>query len=63
MPSYLVDLLLQFGPQALHIENLVVTEFSSDPGFPRPYAVLVGRDVISRGVFTMDFTGRFTFSL
>ena len=38
----------------------MVTEFTSSS---TAYDMLVGRDIICRGVFTMDFSGRFSFSV
>ena len=58
--AYHVDLMLSFGSQSGVIENLDVCEF--DPG-QAPFQVLIGRDVLCRGVLTMDFSGRFTFSI
>lgn len=52
--------MLMVGNQALHIQNLEVPEFS--PG-PSAYQVLIGRDIICQGVLTVDFSGRFTFSV
>ena len=58
--SYTVDFVLRFGPQSMVVNNFEVLEFDSG-NFP--YQVLLGRDVLCRGVFTMDFAGRFTFSI
>lgn len=58
--TYYVDLFLSVGPQSLGVTNLEVCEF--DPG-RAPFQVLIGRDIICRGVLTMDFSGRFTFSI
>ena len=58
--TYFVDLILSFGAQSLVVGNLSVCEF--DPG-QAPFQVLIGRDIICRGVLTMDFAGRFTFSI
>ena len=58
--TYFVDLILSFGAQSLIVGNLNVCEF--DPG-QAPFQVLIGRDIICRGVLTMDFGGRFTFSI
>ena len=58
--TYYVDLFLRFGSQSLGVANLEVCEF--DPG-GAPFQVLIGRDIICQGVLTMDFSGRFTFSI
>ena len=57
---HFVDLVLGFGSQSIVIGNLEV--FEIDP-VNAPFDVLVGRDILCRGVFTMDFAGRFTFSI
>ena len=58
--QYLVDLLLQFGTQHIGITDHRAASFGS--GSPH-YDVLIGRDILCKGVFTMDFAGRFTFSV
>ena len=58
--SYHVDLMLSFGPQSVVAPSLDVCEF--DPG-SASFQVLIGRDILCRGVLTMDFDGHFTFSL
>ena len=58
--SYHVDLMLSFGPQSIVVSDLDVCEI--DPG-SAPFQVLIGRDILCRGVLTMDFDGHFTFSL
>ena len=58
--AYHVDLILGFGAQSIAVANLNVCEF--DPG-RAPFQVLIGRDIICQGVLTMDFAGRFTFSM
>ncbi len=58
--AYHVDLMLSFGPQSIAVPSLHVCEF--DPG-QAPFQVLIGRDIICQGVLTMDFAGRFTFSI
>ena len=52
--------MLSFGSQSIVVGNLEVCEF--DPG-QAPFQVLIGRDIICQGVLTMDFSGRFTFSI
>ena len=58
--SYAVDLMLGFGAHSAVIENLEVCEL--DLGQAR-FDMLIGRDVLCQGVLTMDFAGRFTFSI
>ena len=58
--TYYVDFILSFGPQSLVVAGMEVCEF--DPG-KGSFQVLIGRDVICQGVLTMDFSGRFTFSI
>ena len=58
--AYHVDLMPSFGAQSIAVANLNVCEF--DPG-RAPFQVLIGRDIICQGVLTMDFAGRFTFSI
>lgn len=58
---YLIDLLLRFGEAIQKLENLQVLEFSIDSR--SPFQMLLGRDVLCRGIFNMSFDGHFTFSL
>ena len=58
--SYAVDLMLGFGAHSAVIENLEVCEL--DLGQAR-FNMPIGRDVLCRGVLTMDFAKRFTFSI
>ena len=58
--SYAVDLMPGFGAHSAVIENLEVCAL--DPGQAR-FDMLIGRDVLRQGVLTMDFAGRFTFSI
>ena len=60
MNQYMIDLLLQFGQNSIAITEHMVTEFTSNS---TAYDMLVGRDIICQGVFTMDFSGRFSFSV
>ncbi len=60
MNQYMIDLLLQFGPKSLLIQSHTVTEFTRQSPV---YDMLIGRDITCRGVFTMDFSGRFSFSI
>ena len=60
MNQYMIDLLLQFGQNSLLITDHTVTEFAAQSSV---YDMLIGRDIICRGVLTMDFSGRFSFSI
>ena len=62
---YHVTFMLNFGDQSLVIDDLVVHEFTTFPSSSERVIpqVLIGRDILCRGVFTMDFTGHFTLSL
>ena len=60
MSQYMIDLLPQFGQNSIAITEHMVTEFTSNS---TAYDMLVGRDIICQGVFTMDFSGRFSFSV
>jgi hypothetical protein len=58
---YQIDLVLLFGNQSFVLANSPVLEFAAPPN--SPFQVLVGRDIICRGVLTLSFDGHFTFSL
>src|SRR6516162_6113379 len=58
---YLVDLLLPFGSAGLFQAGVQVMEFASGPG--QAFQMLLGRDILCRGTFTMSFDGHLTFSL
>lgn len=60
MNQYMIDLMLQFGPNSIPIGNHVVTGFNSHSS---NYDMLIGRDIICRGIFTMEFSGHFSFSI
>ncbi len=60
MNQYMIDLLLQFGPNSLPINHHTVTVFNARSS---NYDMLIGRDIICRGIFTMEFSGHFSFSL
>ena len=61
MNQYMIDLLLQFGQNSIAITEHMVAEFTSNS--TTAYDMLVGRDIICQGVLTMDFSGRFSFSI
>lgn len=58
--QYLIDLFLQFGNQYLGFTYHTVSAFGAGS---LPFDILIGRDIICAGVLTMDFAGRFTFSV
>lgn len=58
---FLVDLVLPFGANSLILPSVQVMEFNA--GNTTPFQVLIGRDIICRGVFTMSFDGHFSFSI
>src|SRR5207237_209180 len=58
---YFVDLLLPFGSTGFLIQGTQVMEFIPRGG--SPFQMLLGRDIICRGTFTMSFDGHFTFSI
>ena len=58
---YLVDLLLPFGTAGFVVSGMQVIEFA--PAGGSPFQILVGRDILCRGTFTLSFDGHFTFSL
>jgi len=58
---YQVDLVILFGNQGFVLSNTQVLEFAAPPN--SPFQVLVGRDVICRGILVLSFDGHFTFSL
>ena len=58
---YLVDLLLPFGNAGFLVQGAQVMEFGPPGG--SPFQILLGRDILCRGTFTLSFDGHFTFSL
>ena len=57
---YLVDMLLTFGASGVVSQDVQVMEFATGN---QNYEILIGRDIICRGVLTVSFDGHFTFSL
>lgn len=60
--TYQVDVLLPFGSTVVPIERLPITEYDAPREDAAPQ-VLLGMDVIQRGCLTIDFQGKWTFSL
>ena len=56
--QYIVDLLLPFNPPIV-LSSLQMLELA----IQSPYQMLLGRDVLCRGVFTMNFNGTYTFCI
>lgn len=61
MDFYLADILLPMGTAGLHLPNMQLMEFNCDPN--SPFQILVGRDILARGVLTVSFDGHFSFSV
>ncbi|MBI2431791.1 MAG: retroviral-like aspartic protease family protein [Candidatus Hydrogenedentes bacterium] len=59
--TYLVDLTLQLGNEFVVRRTLPVVEFVQIP--KASFQVLLGRDIICSGHFTVSFDGHFVFSL
>lgn len=58
---YLVDLVLPFGAAGFIVQATQVLEFA--PIGNSPFQILMGRDIICSGVFTISFDGHFSLSL
>jgi hypothetical protein len=58
---YLVDLVLPFNKAQFILYATQVLEFSCSAG--GPYQMLIGRDIICRGIFTLSSDGHFTFAI
>jgi hypothetical protein len=60
--TYLMDAGIVSGTDTWwQFTNLDVLEFQ--PAAGAPYEILIGRDVICKGVLTMSFDGHYTFSI
>ncbi|HVN29275.1 MAG TPA: hypothetical protein VMT64_12345, partial [Candidatus Binataceae bacterium] len=59
--QYLVDLALVFGTGAMFVPNIQVGEFNANAS--SAFQILIGRDIICRGLLTMSFDGHFSFAL
>lgn len=58
---YLVDMLILFGPSTFAIKSIEVMEFAPPNG--SSFQILLGRNIICQGAFTLSFDGHFSFSL
>ncbi len=56
---YLVDIIVPFGKVGHALKAIQVMEFESNS----PYQMLIGRDIICKGILSMSFDGHFTFAL
>jgi len=59
--SYVVDFGIYFEKAVVPLLKMPVVEFPQAAGVP--YEVIVGRDVIGHGVFSISFDHRFTFAV
>uniref|UniRef100_A0A7V4G6J4 Peptidase A2 domain-containing protein n=1 Tax=Desulfobacca acetoxidans TaxID=60893 RepID=A0A7V4G6J4_9BACT len=59
--QYLVDLIFPFGSVIYIMSAMQVMEFVATN--TTPFQILLGRDIICKGILTMSFDGHFTFSL
>lgn len=58
--QYIVDLVLPFSPPVV-LPSLQVLEFVQ--AMPTSFQILLGRDVLCQGVFTLNFDGTYVFCL
>jgi hypothetical protein len=58
---YLVDLVLPFGAASVGLANSQVMEF--EPAAGSVFQVLVGRDILGKGVLNVGFDGHFSFCI
>ena len=58
--QYLADIILRYGDQNIVFASMQVSEFAVPENYP--FQALIGMDIISKGVLTVSFDGRFTFS-
>ncbi|RJR47235.1 MAG: hypothetical protein C4567_01330 [Deltaproteobacteria bacterium] len=59
--QYLVDLIFPFGKAGFVMKAIQVMEFLAINN--APFQILVGRDIICKGVITISFDGHFSFCL
>jgi hypothetical protein len=59
MNIYIVDMALPFGKLSYVLQGMQVMEFNWQQG--APFQILLGRDVLCQGTFTMSFDGHYTF--
>lgn len=61
MDTYLADIILPMGNAGLLLQNMQIMEFNCDPNCP--FQMLLGRDILSKGVLTVSFDGHYSFSV
>jgi hypothetical protein len=61
MDVYLADIVLPMGTAGFLLPNMQIMEFNCDPNCA--FQVLLGRDILAKGVFTLSFDGHFSFSV
>jgi len=67
MDNYLADLFLPFGAAPLGgttglvINSISILEFNCETNCP--FQILLGRDVLTKGIFTISFDGHFSFAI
>jgi hypothetical protein len=61
VPVSLVDLVLPFGIAGFILSGAQVMEFFPTGG--SPFQMLIGHDIICRGILTPSFDGHFTFAI
>jgi hypothetical protein len=59
--QYLVDLIFPFGAAGFVVKATQVMEFNAAGN--TSFQILLGRDIICRGLLTLSFDGHFTFCL
>ena len=57
VPVYLVALVLPFGTAGFILSGTQVVEFAPTGG--SPFQMLIGRDIICRGILSLSFDGHF----
>jgi len=58
---YLVDIVLPFANAGLILNSIQVVEFNALDGFP--YQMLLGRDILCKGIFVLSSDGHFSFAI
>ncbi|HAF21831.1 MAG TPA: hypothetical protein DCK93_02790 [Blastocatellia bacterium] len=61
MNMYLIDIVIPFGGTTFALSGIQVMEFAPPAG--STFQVIIGRDIICRGVLNLGFDGHFSFCL
>lgn len=61
MNMYLIDIIIPFGNTTFALSGIQVMEFAPPVG--STFQVIIGRDIICRGVLNLGFDGHFSFCL